>query len=606
MRAADIGLLVLADEADIPLVSATHLWLHPMYSVCVVAVATVRQGRALPASVSPSLVLTRETDVAANVRRGLRRLLGACTPTVVLQIHARAFAHRLAATRTYMGKMWRQSRCADLNNAVYPTMRSCDLFPTVSDPPTRAAGPAQVSAMTRALHERADPHPSMMTLFGPTCDPHFMRESLYVLVDSATNTTRYIQRRRCSSAGADPQRRYHIDGDVSRTYKLKRVVHPPIVPADAANRPRIDAEWYRSTHDGELDGALPVCAYYTRGITSAHVCHPEQIRKYYPDASCVVDRQRAMVLWQGTRRPLREFVASHMTLDALVATCFDGAPAVITPPRTLPGGCDVLVVITSHNAGVCATLLVEMEALFASGVVDVCLVFHNPPTHPHAHDRAIQHLTSMAREAGFCLRVWPFAHNCGSDIPVFATSVRRLRDDGVMGAYAWVLKLHTKSNHAWRRSITQGFVPFLTSRQQRSLPDGCGGAACGLCGGDLYCRRYIESAFSLVIDSTRHTFAAGSVFLMRRALLLDILDDPRVCHVLRCAMVAGWYYDNTSCIENSPMHSMERLFGYLPAERGTPLHNISPRTGAIFKCASRNKGNRAHGTRRGSTGRVQR
>lgn len=575
MPSADIGLIVIAKDTDLSMISNTRLWMHPMYSVFVVTVVSVRRGRRLAAHSSPSLILTPETDVATNVRRGLRSLFDACTPTIVLQIHTCTFANRLSSMRKYMASMWRQSRHADINSLVYATLRSCDTCPPPDAPLVHAAGPARMSIIMRALRAEGTPPPSMMALFGPTRDPHFMQERLYVLVDPTTSTTRYIQRRRCSEAGST--RRYYIDGDDSRAYNLKRIIHPPIVPSDATNRPRIDAEWYRVAYEG-----ASVCEYYSSGLTKAHICHPDQIRKYFPDAACVIDGKQAMVLWDGARRPLREFVTSQMSLGGLVARCFDGPSIAVTPPQSPSNACDVLVVLTSHNPSVCMLLLREMHALFTSGTVDVCLVFHNPVSDPRAHDHVIRHLTNAARQAGFCLHLLPFAHDCGSDIPVFATSVRWLRDSGITDAYAWILKLHTKTHRIWRQSITQGFMPFLSKRQQRTLPDGCGGAACGLWYGDMYCRRYIESTFGLTIDRERHTFAAGSVFLMRRSILLDILDDPRVCDMVHCAMVAGWYYDNTSCVENSPMHSVERLFGYLPAERGTPLRDISPRTRVRF------------------------
>lgn len=578
-KEVDIGVIVLANHSNVWMCADHRAFSHHAHTVHCVIVVSNTDNHICAEKHKPCLpnaIYSPATDPCTNFITGMRSLVSSCTPKLVIQCHPNTFVRsqalsspsvRAVAFQKFVSTIWRKRAHPRLNSLVYSTLRSCDITVTSNTYSTRVATyPMQTSATT------------MMGFFGPSEDPTFMRHPTYVLVNRINKSqTRYVQQCRCSTASKE-HNVYYIDNDRVTPYRLIRMIRPPSHSAHALNFPRMDPEWYKIAHPDV--GAHPHQMYYATGITNGHICHPDQITKYYPDAVCDLTTNGAYVCWRQQSYTLDEFVSNHMSLCALSTACLRESELISHPPTvSLPS---VLVILTSANPAVCMRLLNEMSTLFLSGNADVCLVFNKSQSAADLHDTPIRHLRHYAAQAKFRLHIWPFEHNCGSDIPPFSVAVQRLRMNGTLDPYEWILKLHTKSNHKWRRSVTQGFVPFISKGLHHYLPIKWGGAACGLCPSDLFCRRYIETEFKITLRPGHHTFPAGSIFLMRKNLLFDILDDERVRETVRCAMIAGWYYDNTSCIENSPMHSVERLFGYLPTERSTPLYDITKESQDFF------------------------
>ena len=76
--------------------------------------------------------------------------------------------------------------------------------------------------------------------------------------------------------------------------------------------------------------------------------------------------------------------------------------------------------------------------------------------------------------------------------------------------------------------------------------------------------RYLKYGFKLNVNVNRneqpYNFFGGTMFLCRKKVFDNILKNN--FHLIKASIINNFYYDNNIFFEKSPIHSLERLFGY--------------------------------------------
>ena len=387
-------------------------------------------------------------------------------------------------------------------------------------------------------------------------DEMFMQEDTYCI--QMSHTTRYIQKSRCRKIHSN---QYSVDdneiGVLKKHIKCPRIVH------HSTNRPKINYSWYRKAYSLSKHTK---CSnyYYQHGLTNGHITHVNQIHKYYPEAKCTVTPHVRIELNNVVYDSIHQFVNQKMDVHQLCEQC-ELTQNYVKFNHT--SNRETIIAITSTDDQICLQLLMCCNVLLLQQekTCDLCICYLRGIKHPKTR--------AYLKQLNKCnVFMYHYSKNVGSDIIPFYMLYKRLFDTDEKN-YSYIVKLHTKTNTQWRLNATHGLIQFLCTKKWKKELDPYCGASTLVNEFDNYNKRIIENEFSLQF-SKQHTFSAGTFFIMKKQELDTIFNNKKVQHLLQCSAICGCYYDNISAFENSPIHTIERLFGYLPAEQNTPLKSL--------------------------------
>ena len=410
-------------------------------------------------------------------------------------------------------------------------------------------------------------------------------EKIFVL--QFQKQTRYIQECRCHQVHNTPEEdtpppeTYYID-DKKEDICIKRDEYSVPSIRHRMNYLTLDEKWYRKAyHIPENEQCRP--HYYREGIHTNHISTICQIQKYYPHVSYTLEPTFSIQLGRQTYPSVHTFVNDNMKLCQLYQrsnlteeyTSSDTQTQTQTqtpPPPVKQRKC--MVLITSTNDAICLRILYNLDSLLMRNCVDVCLCYLKAIVHPLSS----AYLKRLSR-TNVNVRIITHQPDLGSDIIPFYFVFRHLfrhteqadsKDDH---AHEWILKVHTKSDPVWRNNALNKLVLFMETPDWDTRLTGHCGASAMVQSADNFNEHLIQELFDMQLTPA-HTFSAGTFFIMRRDALQRMFDDANVKRLLQASAICGCYYDNIQVFENSPMHSLERLFGYLPAQQNQPLKQI--------------------------------
>ena len=384
-------------------------------------------------------------------------------------------------------------------------------------------------------------------------DDTFMQEDTYCIM--INKTMRFVQNSRCKRITTNQLRVDKVD--IATWIKY---IKCPRASLHATNRPKINYAWYRKAYSIPQD--IP-CShyYYQHGLTKGHITHISQIHKLYPEAKYTTVPNLRIELNGVVYDSIHQFVEQKMSLHQICERCALKEKDI---QQATTSNRNTVIVITSTNDNICLHLLMCCDELLRKNRCDVCLCYLTSSDHP----RSLAYLKLLKT----CnVYIFHYMKDVGSDILPFYIVYNRLFHTDKRN-YPYVLKLHTKSNTCWRLRATRDLIQFICQENwEKELDNHCG-ASSHVSKFDNYNRYIIEKEFFMLTD--KHTFSAGTFFLMKKNELENIFRNKKIRDLLKCSAICGCYYDNITVIENSPIHSMERLFGYLPAENKKPLKHV--------------------------------
>jgi len=306
----------------------------------------------------------------------------------------------------------------------------------------------------------------------------------------------------------------------------------------------LDEPFYRAMWMRDAEHMTPAEHYARVGIEQGLLANPGQLGKWYPAAG--YDETAATMMVGGVVQGASDFLEAHMQIDQLEALLLQETENTLSSRREL------LIVVTSSNDSVAAELIEGLEPVRT--FANLCLTYIGGVAHP----------ASLEAARRFPSRLVCTSKNAGSDIPPFvATYKRALRDATATGL---VLKLHTKTDRAWRETMTSGF-------QNDNLLASLGKMAASprtalgrpLLRRDVFNLGLILRNMLLPHDAV---FVGGTTFLAARSMLDGVVAHAAFKTAYRATLRTASYYDNLLFLDNSPVHAMERLFGYIPCASG--------------------------------------
>ena len=389
-------------------------------------------------------------------------------------------------------------------------------------------------------------------------DDTFMQEDAYLTI--IDKTTRFIQNCRCKRINTNQLRVDNVNISIPINY-----IKCPRTNLHASNRPMINYVWYRKAYS--IPRHIP-CShyYYQHGLTNGHIAHINQIHKLYPEAKCTTVPNLRIELSGVVYDSVHQFVELNMSLHQICERC--ALTEDIQLETTLNKNKDIIIVITSTNDNICLHLLMCCDEMLRKNRCDVCLCYLTSIDHPNS--------IAYLKQLKTCnVHIFHYANDVGSDILPFYIMYNRLFHTDKRN-YLYVLKLHTKSDTFWRLRATRDLIQFICQEHWEKKLDNHCGASSHVSQFDNYNRHIIEKEFFALTD--KHTFSAGTFFLMKKHELDNIFRNEKIQDLLKCSAICGCYYDNITAIENSPIHAIKRLFGYLPAENKKTIETCSTGT----------------------------
>lgn len=147
----------------------------------------------------------------------------------------------------------------------------------------------------------------------------------------------------------------------------------------------------------------------------------------------------------------------------------------------------------------------------------------------------------------------------GSDIPssniLFNIVKKKIK-------FKYVLKIHSKSNISWRYLLIQ---PFITNNLESLIMymelnnyNMCGSKKCLInLEKDKFCKNLINNLYD-ENDIKNSSFIGGTIFLCKKKIYENALKKIKPYN--RAMFINSFYYKN-DIINNSPVHTLERIFG---------------------------------------------
>ena len=186
---------------------------------------------------------------------------------------------------------------------------------------------------------------------------------------------------------------------------------------------------------------------------------------------------------------------------------------------------------------------------------NICLCY----TSDINHIKSINYLKQITKSSIICT-----CYNMGADIIPF-----KIAYDSIITKYPalkYVLKLHTKTCKTWRDNMIKPFLnmnSYLNTLKSKSAK--YFGLASMIMNCDLFNKEYIETYLPI---QSNFQFVPGTVFLHTVHDMNRIIQNYAFLNIYQNSLRVGMYYDNISFINGSPIHSLERLFGYIPYSYG--------------------------------------
>ena len=109
-----------------------------------------------------------------------------------------------------------------------------------------------------------------------------------------------------------------------------------------------------------------------------------------------------------------------------------------------------------------------------------------------------------------------------------------------------ILKLHTKSDPVWRDKLRFKLI--------RKYPDFIKN---GKIAPNTFLQNTINENLNKQIIPNKKRFVAGTMFLVKETRFQKIFNYPQL---IKASIINNYYYDNYFFPQNSPIHSLERLF----------------------------------------------
>lgn len=201
---------------------------------------------------------------------------------------------------------------------------------------------------------------------------------------------------------------------------------------------------------------------------------------------------------------------------------------------------DNIVILTSANQDIARGVLGKYDSL-RSGTVSgysICLTYVNGKDHSQ--------LISYIRHKFKSFAIFQ-SQNFGTDIIPFVDTYRYLH----RYAFKGVLKLHTKTNDKWREIMLSKLIKNPAKFDKY---------ACSCVSkNDKFCRQIIEDQGINI----QGDFCPGTMFYESKETMDRIIYHRAFQNVYHQSVIQTMYYDNESFLRNSPVHALERLFGYL-------------------------------------------
>jgi len=312
----------------------------------------------------------------------------------------------------------------------------------------------------------------------------------------------------------------------------------------------IEEEFYKQFY--LLDSKTDVHEHYCKiGILNGLICNKFQILKHYPNTQ--FDTKNRLIHFQSNVYSLHDFTNQFMNINEIERTCFNVISDLFNKNK------DIFIIITSSNDDICLSILNDLESILKNQ--NICLCY----TVGISHTKSINHLKKITASTIICT-----CTDMGSDIIPFKIAYNYIRYKYNFCKY--VLKLHTKNCVAWRTNMIKPFLNIESYLKQLKSNSKYFGVAAVIFQCDEYNKEYIESFFPI---QSNFKFAAGTIFLHTVQDMTRIIQHPAFYNIYKNSLRVGMYYDNISFIEGSPIHSLERLFGYIPYSYGKTYLQIT-------------------------------
>jgi len=289
----------------------------------------------------------------------------------------------------------------------------------------------------------------------------------------------------------------------------------------------------------------PVHHYHNVGIISGLIFSPIQIQIYYPTVQFHIHDQRIKVTLNDKIYDIRDFCQQFFyekTLPEMIALISSIDSSTIDPANHS----DMVVLFQIGNNFPVA--LDMMEKLPNTRSYDIVFTYNTDlPTNILTYIRENYPRHMMIKTI-----------NMGSDIQPALIAYSMIKDI----PYRTILKLHTKTIDKWRNEMIGPFMrndltEMITLLQSENNDIGIIGTKKWIRSTkDSFCHTTISGLYG----RPTVTFIAGTIFMCRRHIW-DSIWDRCMDTVIRNSVMTPFYYNNVIFRSNSPVHSLERIFG---------------------------------------------
>ena len=289
--------------------------------------------------------------------------------------------------------------------------------------------------------------------------------------------------------------------------------------------------------------------YHDIGIELGLICHRRQILNYYPTVEFHVGEDgRIKVVKDGEEYDIADFCQRFLYNKSLqelvelsILDCVEESTLL-----SLEGGREHRMMVLfqiGENYEVAMEMMCDLPELERYGIV---FTYHV--------DMPSDILEYIRARYGYRMLIRTTVQ--GSDISSAWIAYCRTMDI----SYQYILKLHTKVSTEWRNHMMEPFRQDMDSKIEmfgRNDQLGMIGALrclrireqfpfCRKTLNELYGQRYVP-------------FIAGTIFMSRR----DVWDSiwMKCGRVIWNSLILPFYYVNTVFLLNSPVHTLERIYG---------------------------------------------